>query len=222
VNHWIRKGIAAAGVWSASCLVPVLAFAQHVAEHEGAAEHATEAAHESPNLFSVDPGLMIWTIVTFLIVLIVLRVTAWKPLVASLAERERNISGAIADAQRIKSEAEALLAKYETMLDRAKDEARSILDEARKDGVAVQEEIRAKATQEAEEFKARAHKEIDLAKDSALKEIWDLAGSLSTELATRVLGRTLNSDDQQRLVRELIHDMRNETPSGSGSGTGGV
>lgn len=222
MNHWIRKGIAAIGVCSASWLVPALALAQHGAEQAGAAEHAAGAAHASPSLFSVEPGLMIWTIVTFLIVLVILRFTAWKPLMASLEERERNISGAIAEAQRIKSEAEELLAKYETMLHHAKDEARSILEASRKDGVAVQEEIRAKAKREVDELKTRAHREIDLAKDSALHEIWDLAANLSTELATRVLGRSLNSDDQKRLVRELIDDMRNEAPSRSGSGTGGV
>ncbi len=187
--------------------------------HEAAASHeeAThEAPHETPNLFSVDPGLMIWTSVTFLVVLIVLRMTAWGPLMKSLDERQKAIEGSIEDARKTKAEADALLAKYETMLESAKDETRSILDEARKDGKLLQEEISDRAQKEAEEFKARAHREIDLAKKGAVQEIWDEAAGLSTELAHRILGRTIEGPDQERLVRELIEDMRGELADGNG------
>ena len=189
--------------------LPTLAQAADPHGEEGA-PGAADAAHESPNLFSVDPGLMIWTIVTFLVVLTILRFTAWNPLMNALAEREKSISGAIEDAQRIKSEAETLLAQYETRLDKAKDEAQAILEEARKDGIAVQEDFRARAQKEAEEFKERARKEIELAKDAALQDIWNEAASLSTELATRILGRSLDGSDQERLVRELIEEMKGE------------
>lgn len=175
-----------------------------------AAHGAAEAAHASPNLFSVDPGLLIWTIITFVIVLVVLRLVAWKPLMASLAERQRNIEGAIEEAQKLKAEAESLLARYQSTLHQAKDEARTILDEARRDAHRMQEEIRAAAHKEAGEFKDRAQREIELQKDSAVQEIWDLAGNLSTELASRILGRSLDASDQDRLVKELIDEMRRE------------
>lgn len=192
-------------------LAPVLAGAQepHAADVHAAPDHgAEEAAHAAPSLFSVEPGLLIWTVITFLVVLVVLRLTAWGPMMKALAERENRIAGAIADADRIKSEAEALLARYETLLDEAKNEARGILDEARKDGLALRDGIRDKAHEEAEEFKARAHREIELAKDGAVKELWDTAAGLSTDLATRILGRTLDGADQDRLVRELIQEMK--------------
>ena len=178
-----------------------------------AAEHAAAdpgAAHASPNLFSVDPGLLIWTILTFVVVLVVLRFTAWNPLVKSLAERQRNIEGAIEDARRIKTDAEALLAKYEAVLKSAKDEARAIVEEARADGRRVQQEIRDAAAQEATEFKERARREIELQKDAAVHEIWNLTANLSTDLAGRILGRSLDGRDQDRLVRELIEQMRTE------------
>ncbi len=175
-----------------------------------AAHGAADAAHASPNLFSVDPGLLIWTIITFVVVLLVLRAVAWKPLMSSLAERQRNIEGAIEEAQKAKADAEALLARHESMMNQAKDDARHILDEARQDGKRLQEEIRAAAQKEATDFKERAQKEIELQKDAAVHEIWDLAGNLSTELASRILGRTLDAADQDRLVKELIDEMRRE------------
>jgi F-type H+-transporting ATPase subunit b len=173
-------------------------------------EHGAEGAHPAPSLFSVDPGLLVWTIVTFLVVLVVLRFTAWKPLAKSLEDRQRSIQGAIEDARKIKNEAEALLSKYEAMLKSAKDEARHILDEARADGRRVQEEIRAAAQKEAGEFKERARKEIELQKDAALHEIWTLAADLSSDLAGRILGRRLDAGDQERLVKELVEEMRTE------------
>jgi F-type H+-transporting ATPase subunit b len=211
----IKRGILplAAGVLHA---LPALAADEGPGATHSAEEVAHEAAHGSPSLFSVEPGLMVWTAVTFLVVLLVLRFTAWGPLMKSLAERQRSIEGAIEEARRTKTEAEALLAKYETMLESARDEARAILDESRKDGLKVQEEIRARAQHEAEEFKARAHREIDLAKEGALKEIWDSAAGLSTELANRILGRTIQASDQDRLVRELIEEMRGELAKGDG------
>ena len=184
-------------------------------------EHGAEAGHAAPSLFSVDPGLLIWTILTFLVVLVVLRVTAWKPLAKSLEDRQRSIEGAIEDARKIKDEAEALLAKYEGHLKSAKDEARQILEEARADGRRVQEEIRATAHAEAAEFKERARKEIELQKDAALHEIWTLAADLSTNLAGRILGRRLDGADQERLVKELVEQMRTEVAPGVTSGTGG-
>jgi len=197
---------------------PVVAQATGAEEGaHGAAEGAGEAAHAAPSLFSVEPGLLIWTCITFVVVLVVLRLTAWKPLMQGLEEREKRITGAIEEADRIKSEAQQLLARYETMIDHAREEAHAILEESRRDGLAVQEEIRRKAHQEAVEFKERARREIELAKDSAIHELWEQAASLSTELATRILGRTLNDGDQERLVRELVREMRgNGSPAGTG------
>ena len=190
----------------------------HGEEVHGEAAHGEETHEAAPNLFSVDPGLLIWTIITFVVVLVVLRLTAWGPLMSSLAERQRNIEGAIEAAQSTKAEAEALLARHQSMLEGAKDDARAILDEARKDGMAVRDGIKAAADKEAEEFKDRARREIDAQKDQAVREIWDLAGQLSTELATRILGRTLDASDQERLVRELIDELKAEVGT-DGTGT---
>lgn len=214
----MRRTIAGACATAAYGAFALAAHAQdaHGGGHGAEAAHdAAEATHASPNLFSVEPGLLIWTIITFVVVLVVLRLVAWKPLIESLAERQRNIQGAIDDAKRVKSEAEALLARYESTMATAKDEARSILDEARRDGARAQEEIREAARAEAEEFKERAHREIELQKDAAKQEIWELAGSLSTELAGRILGRTMTAADQDGLVKELVDELRRETGAGS-------
>ncbi|MBZ0267711.1 F0F1 ATP synthase subunit B [bacterium] len=214
----MRRTIAGACAAAAHGAFALSAHAQdaHGGGHGADVAHdAAEAAHASPNLFSVEPGLLIWTIITFVVVLVVLRLVAWKPLIESLAERQRNIEGAIAEAKQVKAEADALLARYESTMASAKDEARSILDEARRDGAKAQEAIRETARAEAEEFKERAHREIELQKDAAKQEIWELAGTLSTELAGRILGRTMTAADQDGLVTELVEELRRETEAGS-------
>jgi F-type H+-transporting ATPase subunit b len=201
-------------------LTAVAAFATEPQGHE-APHGADVATHETPSLFSVEPGLMIWTAVTFLVVVVVLRFVAWKPLLQALREREQSIAGAIEEAGRVKTDAEALHAKYQTMMDQIRDESRAILEEARRDGLKVQEGIRQRAQEEAEEFKTRARREIDLQTDHALKEIWQQAGLLSTELASRILGRSLTGEDHERLIRELLAEVRQEVDAGGAHGEAG-
>ena len=126
-----KRGLVAV-LMLALILAPALAIAaddDHDGHGHAAGEHYDDAhgadAHgdghgSGGSLFSVDPGLLIWTIITFSVVLIVLSQTAWKPMMAALNEREQRISGAIAEADRIKSEANELLARYETLIDKAK------------------------------------------------------------------------------------------------------
>ncbi len=156
---------------------------------------------------------MIWTIVTFVVVLVILRLTAWKPIMKSLQGTAEQASKARSQKpSRIKNEAERFArSTRRCWIARRTTPARFWTRHAATEST-LQEELRNRAQQEAEEFKTRAHREIELQKDSAIKEIWDQTAELSTALASRVLGRTLQGADQERLVRELLAGMqeRNE------------
>jgi F-type H+-transporting ATPase subunit b len=171
--------------------------------------HGEEAAH-APSIMQVNPGLMIWTVVTFVILLTVLRFTAWKPLQASLDARERRIRDAVEGAERARQESEALLEQHRRMLDSAKDEARKIIEEGKADGLRLRHEITAQARTEVDEHKARARRELELATDQAKKELWEHATRLSTELAERIVQRSLGADDHRRLVEGVLEEYRTE------------
>jgi F-type H+-transporting ATPase subunit b len=177
--------------------------------------HAADAAHEgsAPNILDVDPGLMFWTAVTFVILLVILRATAWKPLIGALDAREQRIRDSIDNADRIKQEAEGVLQRYEAMLDTAKSEAQQIIDEGKSDALALKRDMIAQARNEAEEFKARARREVDLAADAAKKELWDEASRLSTLLAQRILERNVDSNDHRRLVEQVLNEFRDARTS---------
>jgi F-type H+-transporting ATPase subunit b len=195
------------GAWVSSMLGPVASWAQHgelpPGESHAIAEHA-------PSIMNVDPGLMIWTVITFVVLLVVLRFTAWKPLLASLDARERRIREAVEGAERARQESEALLVRHREMLDMAKEEAHQIIEEGKTDGLKLKHEITAHARTEAETLRARSLKEIELATDQAKKELFVHATQLSVELAERILRRTLDGAEQRRLIERVLEEYRGE------------
>jgi len=189
--------------WVLSLFPAAAAFAQH---GEPAPEAGAEAAH--PSIMNVDPGLMVWTVVTFVALMVVLRFTAWGPLKQSLDAREKRIRDAVEGAEKARRESEELMARHRAMIDEAMQEAHKIIDEGKADGLRLKHEIMGQARVEAEENKARALREVALATDQAKKELWGEATKLSTELAEKILRRTLDGADQKRLVEEVLQEYR--------------
>jgi F-type H+-transporting ATPase subunit b len=184
-----------------SGLATGVAFAQaEPAVPGGGAEH--------PSIMQVEPGLMIWTIVTFIALLVLLRFTAWGPLQKSLDAREKRIRDAVEGAERARRDSEELLERHRKMIDDATQEAAKIIDEGKADGLRLKHELNHQARAEAEEMRTRVRRELDLATDQAKKELWDHATQLSTELAERILERTLNSADEGRLIAQVVKDYR--------------
>ena len=192
-------------------LVSVPAAGQHGELAVGVAPsdstHHAETG-SAPSIMNVDPGVMVWTVVTFLVLLVVLRMTAWKPLIAALEAREQRIRDAIAEGDRARREGEALLAQYQQQLEAAKAEAMAIIEEGKADALRLHQEILDKASVEAEEWKQRAHREVELATDQAKKELWEESTRLSLLLAERILQRSLNAADHKALVQEFLQQLR--------------
>ena len=209
----VIAALATGGDSLVSTIVPPPAWAQHEEPPAGGAGHgaadlATEAAGHKPSIMDVNPGLMVWTVVTFIALLVVLRFTAWKPLLASLDARERRIREAVEGAERARGESENLLARHRQMLEEAKEEAHHIIDEGKQDGIKLREEITAQARAEAEEVRRRSLREIELATDQAKKDLFVHASQLSVDLAERILRRTMDEADQRRLVDLVLEEYR--------------
>ncbi len=167
-----------------------------------------EAAAEHPSIMQVEPGLMIWTIVTFVLLLVLLRFTAWGPLQKSLDAREKRIRDAVEGAERARRDSEELLQRHHKMIDDAKHDAAKIIEEGKADGLRLKHELNHQARTEAEEMKARVRRELELATDQAKKELWEHATQISTELAERILERSLNSADEGRLIAQVVKEYR--------------
>src|SRR3954469_23069863 len=113
-------------------------------------------------LVQVDPGLFIWTIVTFLVLLALLAKFAWRPLLEALETRQNAIRKSLDDAQQAKVELERLNTESAQIIQRARVDAEAVLAQGRADGERLREEIRAKARGEADHIVKNAERQIQL------------------------------------------------------------
>jgi F-type H+-transporting ATPase subunit b len=159
-------------------------------------------------LLKVDPGLLLWTIITFIVLVLIMWRAAWKPLVDALDVRAEIVRSDIENAEKNRIESEQLLAEHERMMDRAKEEATKIIAEGKSDAEKLKDSIVARANSEAKELTERAKKEIFLAKEKALDELKAEVVILSTEIASKIIAKNLKPDDQKAIVEKAIKKLR--------------
>lgn len=162
------------------------------------------------NLFAGDVGNAFWTLIIFVLVVVVLGKFAWGPLLGALQQREQFIRDALADAKRDREAAEARLAEYTEKLHEARAEASKIVDEGRRDAAVVKGRIEGEAREEAERTIERAKREIELAKSAAIKELYGKTAEMATEIATRVVRREISAADHQKLISEAIDSLADQ------------
>lgn len=159
-------------------------------------------------VFYVEPGLMIWTIVTFLLLLTILRTLAWGPIMTGLKNREERIRKDLERAEAAWKEAEEKAKALAERLDQAKAEALAIIEEGRADAQKLKTTLLAEAEAESALARERAKKEIELAKKQALQEIWDQTAEISTQIASKILEKELSDKTHQDLVQRYLQQYQ--------------
>jgi len=159
-------------------------------------------------LVQPDPGLFIWTILTFLVLLGLLTKYAWKPLIAALDKRQATISQAIEDARLAREAVERAKQDSAQVLNKARVDAEAIVSRAQSDASAFHEEMRQKAIADAQVIVQRAEKEIELEKNRAIKDIRREAVDLSLAIATKLIHRNLTKDDNLALIDDTIKQIQ--------------
>lgn len=154
----------------------------------------------------LDPhvGLIIWTIITFLVVLFVLKKFAWPHLLAALDEREQRISDAIAAAEQARQEAEEVLREHRQKLAAADEEARQIVAEAREAGANVRQTIVSQAREEAERMLDQARTSIESEKRAAIAELRRETANLAVQAAGALIDANLDDEKNRGLVDDFI------------------
>lgn len=173
------------------------------------AAEAAEGGHgeAASGPFAGDVGNVIWTLVIFGLVVFVLGKYAWGPILSGLQAREDFIRESLEKAQRDRLESEARLREYEERLAASRAEATAIVDEARRDAEVVKRKIEQDGKQEYDKMIERAKREIGIATETATRELYTVSARLSTEMASRVLGREVTAQDQERLIAESIAEL---------------
>jgi F-type H+-transporting ATPase subunit b len=154
-----------------------------------------------------DPGLFIWTIITFLVLAGLLAKFAWKPLLASLAARQEAIQKSIDDAQAAKRELERLNNESAQILKAAHAEAEGIVSKSWTDAEKLREELKLKARSEADAIVKESQRQIELETGRALRQIRGEVADLSVAIASKFIQRNITKEDSDRLVQETLKQM---------------
>jgi F-type H+-transporting ATPase subunit b len=152
----------------------------------------------------VEYAQAVFTIIVFVLLLIILRFAAWKPMLKALKDREDFIRDSIDQAKQDREQAEATLKKYEAQIEGARHDATAIVEEGRRDAEVVRREIQDEARQESEAMLERAKREIGIARDTAVKDLYNMTGDLATKLAGRIIEKELDPAAHEDLIRDSI------------------
>jgi F-type H+-transporting ATPase subunit b len=160
-----------------------------------------------------DPGLYVWTIITFLVLLVVFNKLAWQPLKRVLQTREELIRKSLDDAHKAKQELERLHVESQRILTEARVSADKILSETRSDANRLRDELKQKAQSEAAGIVKNAERQIEMETARALQQIRTEAVDLSVALASKLLQRNLTKEDNERLIEETFKQIEARKPS---------
>lgn len=150
---------------------------------------------------------LIWAGVFFIVLFVIIAKIALPKLNATLAAREAALSGKLTQADQAKADADALLAEYRAKLADAQSEAGRIIDEGRRTGEGIVAEARSRAEAEAQTIVSRAQSDVAAERDRAIAALRAELAGLSIDLASRVVGKSLDSDAQRQLVDSYIDDL---------------
>lgn len=160
------------------------------------------------DLITPDIGLLFWTLLSFTIVLLILRAKAWKPITKALRDRETSIDEALGLARKAREEIAQLQAKNEDLLKDAREERDAIMKEAREAKSQIIAEAKQKAKEEASKEIASARETIKNEKLAAISELKNQVATLSIDIAEKIVREQLSSDAKQKaLVENLIEEV---------------
>ena len=217
ISRWLLAAIFCSTTWSFLGAGSVSAQGDQKATteaHTAGVAESTPAAEEShPNPLEFKTDLALWTFVIFIVLLLVLKKFAWKPISESLDRRERHIAENIAAAQRAQDDAKKMLADYERKLAGAADEVRAMLEEARRDAEGTKQQIVAEAKSAAHAEHERAMREIRTATDAAVEELSQRSADLAVALAGKIVSAKLTGEERSRLVQESLSKFVASAPS---------
>jgi F-type H+-transporting ATPase subunit b len=164
-------------------------------------------------LVQPDPGLYIWTIVTFLILVVLLAKFAWGPLLAALERRQEAIRASLDEAKQARKDLERVNEQSARLMVEARAEADAIIARTRADAARAGEEMKQKARADAENLVRHAEREIALETSRALQKVRQEAVDLSVAIASKIIRRNLTKEDNERLIAETLAEIQTSRPN---------
>lgn len=152
-------------------------------------------------------GDMLFVMITFLVLMWLVKIVAWKPITKMMQDRSDKIVNDIDSAKESRTKAAELAQKRQAELDKTRDDANTIINTAKQNGQRQQEQIVEDARNEASNLKSSAEKDIEQERQEALANFRKYVASLSVEIASKIISKELNEDDQKGLVDSYIEGL---------------
>lgn len=155
-------------------------------------------------LVQPDPGLFIWTIVTFLVLVTILAKFAWKPLLEALESRQALVRKSLDDAAQAKQDLERLNHEAAQIMSKARVDAEAVIARSQADADRLREEMKQKAKADADVIVKSAERQIQLETNRALQQIRLEAVDLSVMIASKLIQRNLTKEDNEKLIGDAL------------------
>lgn len=178
------------------------------------------AQGEGSYIVTPMPGLMIWTLITFLLTVVVLAKFAFPRIAEALDKRRRSIEESIDRARHARREADELLEDYRERLKEARQQAEDIVARAQKAADSIEDEAKQEAEEYREEQMERTKREIDREMRRALDELREEVASMTIMATERITRKSLDEDDHRRLIEEALEEADFSRLAGSEDGAG--
>ena len=158
-------------------------------------------------LLQFEPGLMIWTVVTFLVTFVALRLIAWKPILSVLDEREGRIRESLQKAEQAKAEAERAIAENKANMEASLRRSQELVAEARQEAERVRTQAREEARDEARKIMEEGRRQLEVERRAAIADIRNEAAGLAIRAAEQLLKKNLGEDENRQLVQEFLDQL---------------
>jgi F-type H+-transporting ATPase subunit b len=159
------------------------------------------------NIIMPAPGSIIWTILVFVVLLLVLRKFTWKPILEALQRREDGIRNNIAEAEKSRQEAKELLQQYQTQLDQARKEAQKMIGEASTKAEAIHQERKKELETESRAIIEKARLEIEQERQKVVQDLRGEVVEIALTAAGKVIGQALRAEDHRALIDREIEKL---------------
>jgi len=162
---------------------------------------------ENGGLLDVNPGLMIWTVITFIILLLILKKVAWKPILTALDKRESDIRESLAQAEKAKDDAKQILEQNQANLAKAEEESKKIIDQSRAYAESLKEQLIKDSKEQAKKIVDDASLEIQRKKDTAFEELKGQIAEIAVSAAEKIIRESLDAKKSKQVVDKYLNDV---------------
>jgi len=165
------------------------------------------SAEAGGSLLDVNPGLIVWTFITFILLLVILKKVAWKPILTALDNREKGIEDSLNRAEKAKEEAQKILDENRASLSKVEEESKRIIDQSRSYADDLKEQMLKQSKVQAQKLIDDAAAEIKRKKQSAFEELRNQIAEISVNAAEKIMKENIDAEKNKQIVSKYLNGI---------------